>query len=131
MELSARFVVGTAREKTPAKLRQAFVDRMTGMEGSAFLVATLLALQEAPVSVCNLFHGELGSFGLFNEQGVPFPNYHTLMFFRELLNTPKRVETGGFDRKNLFIAAGYPQIVPLLKFWRAMSMPKNLSIASN
>ena len=93
-------------KKTPAKVRQAYVDRMTGMEGGAFLVATLLALQDAPVTVCNLFHGEVGSFGLFNEQGVPFPNYHALLFFCELLQTPKRVKTSGFDPKFLFVSAG-------------------------
>lgn len=86
---------GLART-TPAKVRQKFVDRMTGMEGGAFLVATLLALQDTPLDVCNLFHGELGAFGLFNEQGIPFPNYHALLVFRELLDTPLRVHTSGF-----------------------------------
>jgi len=96
---------GLART-TPAKVRQAFVNRMTGMEGGAFIVATLLALQDAPVDVCNLFHGELGAFGLFNEQGVPFPNYHALLAFRELLDTPNRVHTMGFRPQESVISAG-------------------------
>jgi len=79
---------------------------MTGMEGGAFIVATLLALQDAPVDVCNLFHGELGAFGLFNEQGVPFPNYHALLAFRELLDTPNRVHTMGFRPQESVISAG-------------------------
>lgn len=96
---------GLART-TPAKVRQAFVNRMTGMEGGAFIVATLLALQDAPVDVCNLFHGELGAFGLFNEQGVPFPNYHALLAFRELLDTPNRVHAAGLRPQESVVSAG-------------------------
>jgi xylan 1,4-beta-xylosidase len=75
--------------------RQQFHERMAGAPGAAFIVASLLQLQDAPVDVCNLFHGELGGFGLFNEHGVPLKNFHALRAFAELLQTPQRVAVNG------------------------------------
>jgi hypothetical protein len=79
---------------------------MAGAPGAAFIVAVLLELQDASVDVCNLFHGELGGFGLFNEHGVPQKNYHALLAFRGLLDTPHRVETHGAVGGQLALAAG-------------------------
>jgi len=69
-------------------------------------VAALLELQDAPVDVCNLFHGELGGFGLFNEHGMPEKNFYALRAFRGLLDTPRRVETHGAVAGQLALAAG-------------------------
>jgi xylan 1,4-beta-xylosidase len=90
----------------PPETRQAYYEEMAGARGGAFIVAALLELQDAPVDVCNLFHGELGGFGLFNEHGVPQKTYHALHAFRGLLNTPRRVATPGAAPGRLALIAG-------------------------
>lgn len=94
-----------SRSGTP-QARQVYYEEMAGAPGAAFIVTALLELQDAPVDVCNLFHGELGGFGLFNEHGVPQKNYHALRAFRGLLDTPRRVETHGAVGGQLALAAG-------------------------
>lgn len=94
-----------ARTATPES-RQRHYGEMAGAAGAAFITAVLLDLQDAPVDVSNLFHGELGGFGLFNEHGVPQKNYHALRAFRELLRTPQRVEVRGAEPGQLFAVAG-------------------------
>lgn len=74
-----------------AQARQTYYEEMSSAPGAAFIAAALLKLQDAPVDACNLFHGELGGFGLFNEYGVPQKNYYALRAFRRLLDTPRRV----------------------------------------
>jgi len=91
---------------SPAEARQQFYERMAGAAGAAFVTTALLELQDAPVDVCNLFHGELGGFGLFNEHGVPQKNYHALRAFSTLLATPRRVETRGSIPGRLALIAG-------------------------
>jgi hypothetical protein len=91
---------------SPPQARQAYYEEMSGAPGAAFIIAALLELQEAPVDVCNLFHGEAGGFGLFNEHGVPQKNYHALRAFRRLLDTPIRAETRGAIGGELAVAAG-------------------------
>ena len=86
--------------------RQAAYETMAGAEGAAFLVTALLELQDAPVDVCNLFHGEAGGFGLFNEHGVPQKIYYALLAFHGLLETPRRVATQGAVAGRLGLAAG-------------------------
>ena len=44
---------------------------MGGGPGAAFIAAALIELQDAPLDMANLFHGELGGFGLFTGHGVP------------------------------------------------------------
>ena len=85
--------------------RQQYYEQMGGLPGAAFLACSLLELQDAPVDVCNLFHGELGGFGLFNEQGVPLKNYYALLAFRKLLASGQRVETVGSLPGRLALAA--------------------------
>ena len=94
-----------ARTSAPAA-RQAFYEQMAGARGAAFLSLALIELQDAPVQSCNLFHGELGGFGLFNEHGVPQKNYHALHAFRGLLDAPRRVATQGGTSGKLGLAAG-------------------------
>ncbi len=92
--------------KAEPPARQRFYERMAGAEGAAFLASALIALQDAPVDVCTIFHGELGGFGLFNEHGVPQKNYHALSAFHSLLDTPRRVEVRGAIPGKLAVAAG-------------------------
>jgi beta-xylosidase len=86
--------------------RQAYYEEMAGATGAAFIITALLELQDAPVDVCNLFHGEVGGFGLFNEHGVPQKNYHALRAFRRLLDMPERLETRGARPGQLALIAG-------------------------
>ncbi len=46
-----------------ASARQSTYATMAGAPGAAFVAAALLELQDAPVDVCNFFHGETGSSG--------------------------------------------------------------------
>jgi len=90
---------------TPAT-RQRTYEEMAGTPGSAFIAVSLLELQDAPVDVCNFFHGELGAFGIFTEQGVPLKSYQALRAFQGLVETPRRVETRGAVAGRLAFAAG-------------------------
>jgi xylan 1,4-beta-xylosidase len=91
---------------SPAERREQFYQRMAGSPGAAFIATALIELQDAPVDMANLFHGELGAFGIFNEHGVPAKNFHALRAFRELLRTPHRAGTSGGTPGKLAIAAG-------------------------
>jgi hypothetical protein len=94
-----------SRQAAPEE-RQRSAQLMTGAPGGAFLVASLIELQDAPVDVCNIFHGATGIFGLFTEVGAPNRNYHALMAFTHMLDTPKRARvTGGLPGK-LAVLAG-------------------------
>jgi xylan 1,4-beta-xylosidase len=66
-----------SRSSAP-EVRQRFYEEMSDAAGGAFIATTLIELQDSPVDAGNLFHGELGGFGLFNEFGVPQKNYHAL-----------------------------------------------------
>ena len=76
------------------------------MPGASFIAAVLLELQDAPVEMANLFHGELGAFGLFNEHGVPQRNYEAVQGFEQLLGTGQRVSCSGGVPGRLVVAAG-------------------------
>ena len=86
--------------------RQRYYEEMAGPPGAAFVAASLIELQDAPVDVCNFFHGELGGFGIFTEQGVPMKSYQALRAFQGLVETPRRVETRGAIAGKLAFAAG-------------------------
>ena len=88
------------------ELRQRAAERMAGIEGGTFAVAALLELQDAPVTVCNFYHGETGLFGLFTEVGAPQRNYYALLAFVQLLETPRRVRLSGTMPDRLVAAAG-------------------------
>ena len=93
------------RAATPLA-RQACYQQMAGAPGAAFVVASLLELEDAPIDVCNFYHGELGGFGIFTEQGVPLKSYQALRAFQSLVETPRRVETRGAAAGKLAFAAG-------------------------
>ena len=92
--------------KSAPEVRQQGVEQMAGAAGGAFLVASLIELQDAPVDVCNFFHGETGIFGLFTEVGAPTRNYFAMLAFAQLLDTPRRVGTTGALPGRLAVAAG-------------------------
>ena len=89
-----------------AVTRQRCYEEMAGAPGAAFVAASLLELQDAPIDVCNFYHGELGGFGIFTEQGVPRKAYQALRAFQGLVETPHRVETRGAVVGRLACAAG-------------------------
>jgi hypothetical protein len=93
------------RAATPVA-RQACYQEMAGAPGASFVVASLLELEDAPIDVCNFYHGELGGFGIFTEQGVPLKAYQGLRAFQGLVETPRRVETHGAVAGKLAYAAG-------------------------
>lgn len=76
----------------PAEQRERFHKAMTGPAGAAFIAAALISLQDAPVDICNLFHGETGLFGLFNEQGAPYENVNAIRSFATLAALGKRAK---------------------------------------
>lgn len=86
--------------------RQNYYAEMAGAPGAAFIVASLLELQDTPIDVGNFFHGELGAFGIFTEQGVPLKSYQALRAFQGLVKTPRRVATRGAVAGKLAFAAG-------------------------
>ena len=90
---------------TPTARRHHY-EEMAGATGAAFIATTLLELQDAPVDVCNLFHGESGGFGIFTAEGVPLKAWEALRAFRNLVETPRRVKTGGFVGGELAFVAG-------------------------
>jgi hypothetical protein len=96
------------RAATPVA-RQHCYQEMAGAPGASFIVASLLELQDAPIDVCNFYHGELGGFGIFTEQGVPQKSYQALRAFQGLVETPRRVKTSGAVAGKLAFAAGLSQ----------------------
>ncbi len=96
---------GLSRTAKP-EARQKFYDEMGGAAGGAFLAAALIELQDAPLDVGNLFHAEVGGFGVFTENGVPMRNYHALRAFADLMKTPRRAATSGGVAGKLALAAG-------------------------
>lgn len=93
------------RAATPIE-RQNCYNEMAGAPGASFIVASLLELEDAPIDVCNFYHGELGGFGIFTEQGVPLKSYQALRAFHGLMETPRRVATRGSIAGKLAFAAG-------------------------
>ena len=94
-----------SRTVTP-EARQRAYEQMMGAKGGAFLAVSLIELQDAPVEVCNFFHGETGLFGLFTEVGAPTRNFYAMLAFAQLLETPLRLRVEGGIPGSLAIAAG-------------------------
>ncbi|MBI5833387.1 MAG: hypothetical protein HZB16_13900 [Armatimonadetes bacterium] len=85
---------GGSREATPAE-RERYYQRMSGDEAATFVATALLELQAAPLTAANLFHGEVGPFGLFTEQGSTRPIYDAVLAFARLLDGPTRLAVDG------------------------------------
>lgn len=92
--------------KASPETRQRGVEQMAGAAGGAFLVASLVELQDAPLDVVNFYHGETGIFGLFTEVGAPTRNYYAMLAFAQMLDTPERVRASGAVPGKLAVAAG-------------------------
>ncbi|HEX2747514.1 MAG TPA: sialate O-acetylesterase [Verrucomicrobiales bacterium] len=86
--------------------RSRYYAEMAGAPGAAFIATSLLELQDSPLDVGNFFHGELGGFGLFTEQGVPQKAWQAFRSFQTLVETPQRVEAHGAVAGKLGFAAG-------------------------
>ena len=94
-----------SRSGTPSA-RQSTYATMAGAPGAAFVAAALMELQDAPVDICNFFHGETGSFGIFTEQGVPQKVYQAFRAFHGLMETPVRARTLGAVAGKIAFAGG-------------------------
>jgi xylan 1,4-beta-xylosidase len=93
--------------KTAApEAREKYYAQMAGPAGAAFIATALLELQDAPVDVCNLFHGETGGFGIFSENGLPYPNYYAVLAIHRLIHNHQRVWTEGSVPGRIGVAAG-------------------------
>jgi xylan 1,4-beta-xylosidase len=94
-----------SKSATP-QVREEFYQKMSGAESAAFVAAALIELQDAPIDVCNFYHGELGGFGLFNEQGRPNHVYSAIRAFSKLASLGCRVRVeGGVAGKLALLAA--------------------------
>jgi hypothetical protein len=103
-----------------ATARRAHYAKIAGTDGGSFLVATLLALQDAPVNLCNLFHGETGGFGLFDEFGVPAKSYEALAAFAHFISTtPERLPIQTERIPTIEIAAGADRTRTTVQFLAA------------
>jgi len=91
--------------KAPARERQKFYDKMSGSRAAAFVLSSLLQFQQAPIDVANFFHGEVGGFGLFNENGLRMKPFYAFQAFNNLARHFKPVATGPQGR-SLVITAG-------------------------
>lgn len=92
--------------QSSASARQRAFEEMSGAAGAAFIAAALIELQDAPVDAANLYHAEVGAFGLFSEHGVPLKNFYAFRCFRDLLRAPRRVAVTGTVAGKLAAAAG-------------------------
>jgi xylan 1,4-beta-xylosidase len=90
----------------PGAVRERWYERQGGPEGAAYIVCALLELQSAPVDIANFYSMENQPFGLFTLHGAPKRNFFAFKAFRELLETPVRVEARGGLSGQTSIGAG-------------------------
>lgn len=91
---------------TPA-LRRQFFERASGMEGAAFVTGALMRFQDAPLDLACLFHGELGTFGIFDEFGGETRTFQGIRLFHQFLaNSRVRAEIEGGASPDSVLLAG-------------------------
>ncbi|MBN1844094.1 MAG: hypothetical protein JW810_00300 [Sedimentisphaerales bacterium] len=73
--------------------RRQWYDRMGGAAGAAFVVCTLIDLQDSPVDVANYYRGDSNPFGLFDRHATPKKTFYAMKAFRMLLDCPQRLVT--------------------------------------
>lgn len=67
-----------------AVVREKWYARVSGAEGAAFVAATLIALQDAPLDAACYFTAEAPGMGLFTQHGVPSRAFAAFRAFNEL-----------------------------------------------
>jgi hypothetical protein len=65
-----------------AAARARWYERVSGPEGAAFVAASLIHLQAAPVDAANYFTAEAPGMGLFSQHGVPSKAFYAFRAFR-------------------------------------------------
>lgn len=78
-----------AGANSTGEARAKFAEALRSGAAAAFVAATLIELQDAPVDVANFFHGETGVFGLFDEHGRPNAIYDVFAKFNRMANKPR------------------------------------------
>lgn len=94
-------------KETPHEERQKDLDLLAGIKAGTFIATSLIELQDVPLDVTTLFHGELGGLGLFSETGAPYRCYYGMKAFGEMTLTPKRVKATGAIPGKLAVLAGH------------------------
>jgi len=113
--------------------RQGFYEEMGGAAGAAFVATALIELEDAPVDVCNFYHGEVGPFGLFNEYGVPKPVFYAMRAFSQLAALSHRLPVeGGIPGKLAVLGAANldrTRALILIGNWQAPASEISLELA--
>ncbi|WP_439621912.1 GH39 family glycosyl hydrolase [Gemmata sp.] len=65
--------------------RERWYARVANEEGAAFVAATLIALQDAPLDAANYFTAEAPGMGLFSQHGTPSKAFGAFLAFQELV----------------------------------------------
>ncbi|MHB1036679.1 MAG: GH39 family glycosyl hydrolase [Pirellulales bacterium] len=86
--------------------RERWYAEMGGPRGAAFVVTTLLGLEDSPVDAANFYAAEVQGFGLFSIHGVPKKTFYAMKAFKLLTDTPARVAAEGGQSSGMAIAAG-------------------------
>ncbi|QEH37425.1 Beta-xylosidase [Aquisphaera giovannonii] len=85
--------------------RERFFDRIGGAEGATFALASLLAMQDAPIDTAHYYAGDTNPFGLYTLHAVPKKTHRAYRAFRELIRHPSRLACSGGVPSHVAIAA--------------------------
>lgn len=99
--------------------RRRFYARMHGAEGAAFIAATLIKLQDAPVDAANYFTVNTGGFGPFDEAGVAKKTYHALAAFGQLGEKRLEASAEALPTASVLASAATDGRVTVLLSWSA------------
>ncbi len=89
-----------------AQVRQRWFDRQSGPEAAAFITATMVLLQDAPLDAANYYSADIQGFGMFTEHGVPKKAFYALKAFKMLADTSLRLAVNGQMPAGVAVAAG-------------------------
>lgn len=84
--------------------RTAWYRDMGGEQGARFVAATLIALQDSPVTVANYYSGDTSPFGLFERFGTPKSTYFSVLAFQQVREMPRRVPGESTDPRQRVLA---------------------------
>ena len=94
-----------------AAARERWYGRLASEEGAAFVAASLISLQDAPVDAANYFTAEAPGMGLFSPHGRPARAFGAFLAFKELVGL-KRLP--GKSPPGVFALAGAGEQVRVL-----------------